>query len=316
MMNNLTDSALIQTLYQSIGVDPHALRGDAGVARIEIHHNKVLGVHLVPGLEVEASSTRDGIEAAIRVTRGTVIEKPIQICFGVIPATGVQRIVLRIDVEEDARAGVLAHCTFPFARDILHEMDAVINVAPGAEYAYVERHVHGPQGGVRVVPKTRVHVGEGARYGTDFQLIKGRVGEIEIDLEAVCAASSVAEVQARISASGDDRVHIREACRLEGENARGVLVTHIALRDRSRAEVYNTLIATAPYARGHVDCKEIVQGEAVAIAVPVVEVHHPKAHVTHEAAIGSVDSKQLETLMSRGLTEDEAVDLIIQGLLS
>jgi len=48
----------------------------------------------------------------------------------------------------------------------------------------------------------------------------------------------------------------------------------------------------------------------------VVEVRNPKAHVTHEAAIGSVDSKQLQTLMSRGLSEEEAVDLIIEGLLS
>jgi hypothetical protein len=38
--------------------------------------------------------------------------------------------------------------------------------------------------------------------------------------------------------------------------------------------------------------------------------------VTHEAAIGSVDSRQLQTLMSRGLDEDKAVDLIIDGLLS
>jgi Fe-S cluster assembly scaffold protein SufB len=37
--------------------------------------------------------------------------------------------------------------------------------------------------------------------------------------------------------------------------------------------------------------------------------------VTHEAAVGSVDSKQLETPLARGLSEDEAVDLIIQGLL-
>ncbi|MFW5857843.1 MAG: SufD family Fe-S cluster assembly protein, partial [Planctomycetota bacterium] len=69
-------------------------------------------------------------------------------------------------------------------------------------------------------------------------------------------------------------------------------------------------------ARGHVDCKEIVQDRAVARAVPIVEVLDPQAHVTHEAAIGSVDSKQLQTLMSRGLSEDEAVDLIIEGLLT
>jgi hypothetical protein len=47
-----------------------------------------------------------------------------------------------------------------------------------------------------------------------------------------------------------------------------------------------------------------------------VDVKDPRAHVTHEAAIGSVDSKQLQTLMSRGLSEEEAVELIIQGLLS
>jgi Fe-S cluster assembly scaffold protein SufB len=48
----------------------------------------------------------------------------------------------------------------------------------------------------------------------------------------------------------------------------------------------------------------------------VVDVRDPRAHVTHEAAIGSVDSRQLETLMSRGLDEERATDLIIEGLLA
>jgi Fe-S cluster assembly scaffold protein SufB len=65
-----------------------------------------------------------------------------------------------------------------------------------------------------------------------------------------------------------------------------------------------------------VDCKEIVQDEGVARATPIVSVEHPLAHVTHEAAIGSVDSRQLQTLMARGMDEEEAVDLIINGLLS
>ena len=50
--------------------------------------------------------------------------------------------------------------------------------------------------------------------------------------------------------------------------------------------------------------------------MPIVEVRDPKAQITHEAAIGSVDTKQLQTLMSRGLSEDKAVNLIIEGLLS
>ena len=82
------------------------------------------------------------------------------------------------------------------------------------------------------------------------------------------------------------------------------------------ASVFSELTASAPYARGHVDCKEIVQDNGKVSAIPIVKVNHPKAHITHEASLGSVDSKQLQTLMARGLTEDEATDMIIQGLLT
>ena len=93
------------------------------------------------------------------------------------------------------------------------------------------------------------------------------------------------------------------------------MTSRIALRDNAKAEIRNRLVASAAYARGHVDCKEIIQDNAKASAIPIVEVNDSKAHVTHEAAIGSVDNKQLETLMSRGLHQDEAIDLIISGLL-
>jgi uncharacterized protein len=311
----MSDSDLLQAMYASIGVNPHDLWGQLDVARIEIHANRVLGVHLVPGLEVEAEPRDDGVAAKILVTEGSLIEKPIQVCFGMIPENGVQRLVLEIEIQEQARAGIVAHCTFPNARNIRHEMDAVLKIGPGAAYAYFERHVHGVDGGVIVIPKSKVHVAEGGHYQTDFELIRGRVGEIEIDVDVTGEARSVSEVSARISGSGNDRITIKETARLVGDHSRGVLTTNIAMRDSAQASVYNTLIASAPYARGHVDCKEIVQGNAVARAVPIVEVNHPKAHVTHEAAIGSVDSKQLETLMSRGLSEDQSVDLIIQGLL-
>jgi Fe-S cluster assembly scaffold protein SufB len=46
-----------------------------------------------------------------------------------------------------------------------------------------------------------------------------------------------------------------------------------------------------------------------------VVVRDDRARVTHEAAIGSVSRRELETLMARGLSEPEAVDIIIRGLL-
>jgi Fe-S cluster assembly scaffold protein SufB len=53
----------------------------------------------------------------------------------------------------------------------------------------------------------------------------------------------------------------------------------------------------------------------VARAEPIVEVSHPLAKVTHEAAVGTVDQNQLETLMARGLSPEEAIDVIVTGIL-
>jgi hypothetical protein len=53
----------------------------------------------------------------------------------------------------------------------------------------------------------------------------------------------------------------------------------------------------------------------VARAEPIVEVSHPLAKVTHEAAVGTVDQNQLETLMARGLSPEEAIEVIVTGIL-
>lgn len=307
------NSELITRLYESIG---EACVTAPDVAHVEVHGNDVLGMHLVPGLEIEASEGDRGIAARLVVRRDAHIEQPVRICFGMLPESGVQHIDMQVHLEPGARVAILAACTFPNARRVVHTMDAEITLDRGSEYIYLERHVHGAGGGVEVVPRARVHLAEGARFKTDFELIRGRVGSIDIDYDARCAADSTLEMTARINGRGDDRIAINEKARLEGERARGVLTSNIAVRDEATARIENTLVASAPHARGHVDCKEIVQGRARAHAIPVVEVRDPRAHVTHEAAIGAVDSRQLETLMARGLSEDDATDLIIEGLLS
>lgn len=301
-------------VLETVGL--HASEMEEDVARVVVHENKVLGLHLVPGLEVEADEMDDGIRALVRVAPGAVIEKPVHMCFGVLPEEGLQRIIMETHIEEQSAVSIQAHCSFPYAVDVRHEMEAEITIGEGARYTYFERHVHGLGGGVNVIPKAKVFVREGGRFQTEFELIKGRVGQMAIDYETECDADAVVDMMARVRGREDDRIKIRETSRLKGKGARGVLTSYVALRDRARADIENVMTAEAPLSRGHVDCKEIIQDEAVARAVPIVEARHPKAHVTHEAAIGSVDSKQLETLMARGMDEEKASDLIIQGLIS
>jgi len=303
--------ALLAELLASI--NQHSFAPD--VAHVEIHGNQVLNKNLVEGLIVESETIEDGVKVHIRVKKGVTLKNPVNFCFGLIPDNGIQRIITDTVIEEGAHAKFIANCTFPNAVNIQHLMNAVITLEKGASLAYFERHVHGPKGGVTVVPITKVIAHEDSRFSTEFELIKGAAGVIELDYEAEVEKNATVDMKTRIFGRSSDRIHIKEAAHLSGEGATGVLTSHIALKNTASANIENEIIADAPYARGHVDCKEIVQDEAAARAIPIVQVNNHLAYVTHEAAIGSVDSKQLETLLSRGLNEDQATDLIIQGLL-
>jgi Fe-S cluster assembly scaffold protein SufB len=306
--------ATINDLYDKINADPHELQ-DPDVAHLVIDHNRVLGMHAVPGLHMDVEELEDGIKAIVKLDEGTKLQKTVHLCFGMYLEKGIQRIIMDVDIKKDARISLLSHCVFPYAIDVQHIMDAQIHIGEGAEYSYFEKHVHSPSGGVKVYPRAKVQVDKKGLFKTEFELIRGRVGLIDIDYECSCDAEAVLDMNTRVSGREDDIIKVREIGHLVGERSKGVLTSKIAVRNRARAEVYNELTATAAYARGHVDCKEIVQDQGIVSAVPIVKVEHPKAHITHEAAIGSVDSKQLETLMARGLSEDDAVELIIAGLL-
>ncbi|MDD2352929.1 MAG: SufD family Fe-S cluster assembly protein [Atribacterota bacterium] len=285
------------------------------IAHIFIHQHKVVQSHLLPGLKVDVKEFDDHVEVNTVVEKNTKIEKPVHMCFGMIPKNGIQKMVINTELMENSSASFLAHCAFPNAVDIQHIMNGDIKVGKNARFSYLEKHIHGPHGGVKVYPHATIHLSENAHYYSEFELIKGRAGLVDIKYEAICEADSVLEMIARISGKENDIINIKEIGHLSGERARGFLSSRVAATGSTRAEVYNKLTASAAYARGHVDCTEIIKDNGVVSAIPIVEVSHPKAHITHEAALGSVDSKQLQTLMARGLNENEATDLIIQGLL-
>lgn len=310
-----TDYAQMLEAYGRARGDP-AVFEDSRTAHLVVHQNRVIGAHLVPGLEVEPEETANGIDLRLRVLPGVKIEHPVHLCFGVLPAEGEQVITISGEIAENAGVNLLAHCIFPNAVRVQHHMQARIAIGRNAFYGYDEVHYHGEAGGTSVIPHARIILDEGARLRTSFQLTDGRVGKLDIDYEVEAAAGAVVEMLARVYGYGSDSIRIREKCLLKGDDARGVIKSRVAVTGEARSEVFSEMEASGRRSRGHVDCIEIVQDRASARAVPVVNVLDHTAKVTHEAAIGSVDGKQLETLMARGLSQEQAVDVIIRGMLT
>ena len=305
----------IDDLYKKADMDSNVLK-DPDVAYLVINRNKVLGLKGIPGLNIDTEELEDGVKALITVDDNTIIKKDVHLCFGMLSKEGTQRIITKTIVGKNSRISILSHCVFTTAVNIRHIMEGEIEVGENSEYTYMEKHIHGKSGGVKVYPHAKVILKKNARFKTEFDLIKGRAGYLDIDYDIEGDEKSIMEMTSKVNAYGDDVIKISEKGHLKGEGSKGFLNSRIAVRENAKAEVYNKIKADAPYCVGHVDCKELIQDNGVATAIPIVEVTNPKARVTHEAAIGSVDSKQLQTLMSRGLSEEEATDVIIQGILS
>lgn len=297
-----------------VGVDPAPLRA-ADTAHLVAVGHQVISQHGIAGLTVFAEAVDDEIRVTLTVVEGARIVQPVHLCMGLFEPTGAQKVKMDVRLEAGSSASFLAHCLFTRPVAASHRMQADITVAAGALLNYSESHFHGHSGGMEVRPRARIRLESGARLFSDFSLVTGRVGELDIDYDVDVGENAVAEFTSRVYGRGNDRIRIRERVVLSGANARGLIKSRIAAADDTLAEVIGITEGNAPGARGHVDCMEIVRDRARVSANPLVKVSHPQAKVTHEAAIGSVDHQQLETLMARGLTPEAAVDLIVSGLL-
>lgn len=301
--------------YSRAGGD-RGILASRGVGRLLIHENKVLGANRVEGLRLETEEFASGVRVRFLVEKGVRIEHPVHLCFGLLPQEGLQEIIMQVKMEEGSKVSVIAHCLFPNALRVIHRMDAELEIGPGAEFNYQETHYHGELGGIEVIPKAKIRIAEKGVWRSSLSIVQGLVGKLDYDFEASCEEKAVAELLVKAYGKKDDELKVWERIHLNGRESRGLAKSRLVLIDRARGEVRGETYGNAPLARGHVDCLEIVNGEeAIARAIPIVEVRDRLAKVTHEAAIGSLDKKQIQTLMARGLEESEAIDVIVSGIL-
>lgn len=289
---------------------------DRRIASIIISGDKVVGLNNVPGVELVPETIENGVHAKMIVKKGTKLSFPVHVCTGYLQRDGYQRVIFDIVIEDDAEAHFVAHCVFPWTKNFTH--DALMNVVVGknAKMSYSDEHYHADTGTVNLITVSRVTVESNGLYVNRFTLTKTRVGKMRLDFSVELRERAVADVSARVKASGDDVVDVHEKIDLVGAESRGMVSTTIVALDKAKARVVNEAYGRGDNAKAHIKCEEITKGSDVEVStVPILKVFNEKSELTHEASIGRVNTKQLETLMSKGLDEDEAVELIIKGLL-
>ncbi len=76
------------------------------------------------------------------------------------------------------------------------------------------------------------------------------------------------------------------------------------------------LVGNCTGAKAHLECRSIMlTDDGKTTAIPELEASVADVEMTHEAAVGKIARDQIEYLMSRGLSEDDAVSMIVRGFL-
>ncbi len=283
--------------------------------RIMIRDNQLYSVEGNEGIKIEVKKVGKKFKAKIKVKKGYKSPVPLYSCFRVFKSRVMQNVDVELVLEERSEIIILSLCSFPMGEGVKHIMDTNIKMKKGSKLRYIEVHYHGLGKGVVVKPITKVKMAEDTKFISEFIAVKGRLGRLEIYTDVDAGKNSTVDITTKTYGSHKDRVMIDERIKLNGENAKAVLKSRGAAKDESEILLKMRIEGNAPNTRGHIDCAEVVRDKAHIENIPAVVVRDETARVTHEAAIGSVDKKQLETLMAKGLEEDEAIDIIIKGLI-
>jgi hypothetical protein len=123
------------------------------------------------------------------------------------------------------------------AKTAEHRMQAMIQIGPGAALTYTEGHYHGPYGGMQVLPHATIKVGPRARYCSDFSLLSGSAGHLDIDYLVEVEEEGLAELTAKIFAHKTDHIILKEAVILRGARSRGLIKSRVVLMDQAVADI-------------------------------------------------------------------------------
>lgn len=308
--NNITAGLLkiVSRIPGEEGIDftnvAYNIRQDSGCA----------GRASTKNIKITPKQDRSGID--IRVAPGTKDEKVyIPAC---ITKSGVEDLAYNdFYIGEDAEVVIVAGCGVHTDGhgDSTHNGIHRFFVGRNARIVYLEKHIG--QGNSEekknINPVTEVFAEENAYIEMDTTQIGG-VDYTRRTTRGTLAAGAKMVVREKIMTEGAQYAETDFDIELNGENTGVDLISRSVAKGES-VQIFKSKIRGNAPCTGHSECDAIIMDSARVEAMPALVAAHVDASLIHEAAIGKIAGEQLIKLMTLGLTEEEAVQKIIDGFL-
>ena len=252
----------------------------------------------------------------IYVPKGVKLEKPVQSYFRINSERMGQFERTLIIVEDDADVHYVEGCTAPlYSKDSLHAAVVEIFVKKNAHcrYSTVQNWSNNI---VNLVTKRSLveenghmewidgNVGSGLNMKYPACILKGDRAKGTTVTIAFASANQFQDTGAKM-------IHL-------GKNTTSTIISKSICRGGGKVN-YRGIVSCgkkALGARSHVECDTLILDDiSTSDTIPTNVGKNSDMFIEHEATVSKVNEEQLFYLMSRGLTEEEATEMIVMGFI-
>ena len=252
----------------------------------------------------------------IYVPKGVKLEKPVQSYFRINSERMGQFERTLIIVDDDASIHYVEGCTAPlYSKDSLHA--AVVEIFVGKHASCRYSTVQNWSNNIVNLVTKRTSVDD---YG-HMEWIDGNVGSgINMKYPACILKGKGAKgttvsiafaSEGQIQDTGAKMIHL-------GENTSSTIISKSICRGGGKVN-YRGLVSGSSKSKGskaHVECDTLILDEkSTSDTIPLNVSACDDMYIEHEATVSKINEEQLFYLMSRGLKEAEATEMIVMGFI-
>ena len=250
----------------------------------------------------------------IRALPGQKTIFPVQACLYLAKENLVQNVHNIIIAEEDSELHIITGCTTASMEETgLHLGVSEFYIKRGAKITFTMIHSWNPETAVR--PRTVAIIEDDGLFLSNYVLMKP-VHSVQMYPTAKCTGENATVRFNSILVTGEgSSLDVGSRVILDGKGSRTEVISR-AITTGGDITARGYIEGNASEVKGHLECRGLILGETGMIhAIPELKGTLAGIDLSHEAAVGKIAEEEVEYLMARGLTRDEATATIVRGFL-
>ncbi len=251
----------------------------------------------------------------IRILENQKVTLPVQACLFISTNNLSQNVHNIIIAEPGSEGQLITGCTtHPNVNSGLHVGISEFFIKKDAKLTFTM--IHNWVQGFDVRPRSAAIIEDNGVFVSNYMCFKP-VKSLQMYPVAYCkGVNSRVSFNSILYGTKDSYIDTGAKVVLQNDGTRGQVVARTIATDNAQIYARGFLQGEHDVSKAHLECRGLLLSDKASIyAVPELLAKAQGSELSHEAAVGKIAEEQVQYLMARGFTEDEATALIVRGFM-